>query len=217
MRVLIAEDDPVSRLLLQRMLTGWDYDVVAVPDGNAALAALQQPDAPKLAVLDWEMPGLDGIEVCRRLRLQETSEPPYLILLTSRDAKTDTVAGLQAGANDYVTKPYNRDELQARLQVGSKVIGLQQQLAQQVRELAAALAQVKQLQGLLPICSYCKKIRDDHNYWQQVEGYLMKHSDVQFSHGICPQCWKERVLPELTRMGVTVDEPCMGHAHVVAN
>ncbi|MBX9622599.1 MAG: hypothetical protein K2X82_02180, partial [Gemmataceae bacterium] len=107
---------------------------------------------------------------------------------TANDAKKDVIAGLQAGANDYVTKPFDVDELQARLGVARKVVELQAALAARVRELEEALAQVKQLQALLPICAYCKKIRDDANYWQQVDSYLVNHSGIRFTHGICPDC-----------------------------
>src|SRR6266545_4249657 len=199
MRVLIAEDDQISRLMLDGMLTEWGYDVTAVGDGSQAWEVLQRADAPRLAILDWIMPGMDGIEVCRKVRARPTPEPIYLLLLTARNAKADIVAGLHSGANDYVTKPFDRDELQARVQVGRTVIDLQHSLATRVRELEAALSQVKQLQGLLPLCSYCRKVRDDHHYWQQVEGYLVEHSELRFSHSICPACWESQVGPQLAQ------------------
>jgi CheY-like chemotaxis protein len=197
MKVLIAEDDLIPCRMLAAALAGWGYEVTAAADGLEAWRALQGPDAPRLAVLDWQMPGLDGTEVCRRLRRQAAAEPTYVILLTARSGKEDVVAGLDAGANDYVTKPFDRAELHARVRVGSQVVALQRSLAARVRELEEALGQVKQLQGLLPICCYCKKIRDDQNYWQQVDGYLSAHSDVRFSHGICPDCWKGQIEPFL--------------------
>jgi DNA-binding response OmpR family regulator len=197
MKVVVAEDDPVSRCMLVSALAKWGFQSVETADGVEALQILQADDAPKLAVLDWGMPRMDGLAVCRQVRQKQTPEPPYLIVLTGRDAKADVVAGLQAGANDYVTKPFDLEELRARLQVGRQVVELQQSLAARIRELQDALAQVKQLQGMLPICSYCKKIRDDHNYWQRVESYLMEHTEVQFSHGICPECL-ERETQALT-------------------
>jgi CheY-like chemotaxis protein len=203
MKVLIAEDDPIPRRMLETALADWGYDVVVAGNGHDALEALQGPDGPRLAVLDWVMPALDGVEVCRRLRQAPTSEPPYIILLTSRDAKADVVTGLESGANDYVVKPFDRAELEARVRVGRKVVELQQSLTLRVRELEEALSQLKQLQGLLPICSYCKKIRDDRNYWQQVETYVSARSQVRFSHGICPDCWHKEVRPQLERAGIT--------------
>jgi phosphoserine phosphatase RsbU/P len=201
LRLLLADDDALYRRLLERTLAGWGYEVVAVSDGTAAWEALRAEGAPRLALLDWMMPGLDGPEVCRRARSLPGAEPPYLILLTSRESKEDIVAGLQSGANDYVTKPFDRAELEARLAVGRNVLGLQASLAARVRDLEQALAQVKQLQGLLPICSYCKKIRDDQNYWQQVELYIGRHTEAKFSHGICPDCWTRVLRPQLQQMG----------------
>jgi response regulator RpfG family c-di-GMP phosphodiesterase len=143
------------------------------------------------------MPGLDGPEICRRLRRIDTSTPTYVILLTSRDASADIVEGLRAGADDYLTKPPHEEELVARVNVGARVVALQQTLADRVRRLEEALSNVKQLQGLLPMCSYCKRIRDDQNYWQQVESYISVHSGVQFSHSYCPDCYEKYVKPQL--------------------
>jgi CheY-like chemotaxis protein len=145
------------------------------------------------------MPEIDGVEICRRLRQVPDTTPPYLILLTAKSSKEDVVTGLDAGANDYLTKPFNRAELRARVQVGAQVLGLQEALAERVRELEEALSQVKQLQGLLPICSYCKKIRDEQNFWQRVDSYLAKHSELLFSHGICPDCYRDVVQPQLDK------------------
>ena len=186
----------------RRRLADWGYEPMPAADGLQAWQALQGPDAPRLAVLDWMMPGLDGVDVCRRLRERPTAEPTYVILLTSRDAKTDVVRGLESGANDYITKPFDRAELQARVRVGRQVVELQRRLAVRVRELEEALAQVKQLRGLLPICSYCKKIRGDQNYWQRVEEYVTEHTEARFSHGICPDCWRKVVGPQLREAGL---------------
>ena len=188
MRVLIADDETVSRRMLERALTRWSYEVVAATDGEQAWALLQQPDPPTIMVLDWLMPRLDGIAICRRVRAHPLLRSAYVILLTSRTAKEDIVEGLQAGADDYVTKPFDTSELRARMQVGVRVVKLQNALGERVRDLEDALSRVKQLQGLLPICCYCKKIRDDQNYWHQVESYVGSHTDVRFSHGICPDC-----------------------------
>jgi phosphoserine phosphatase RsbU/P len=200
MRILIAEDDQVSRLVLSTTLQKWHYDVVATEDGAAALEALQTADAPKLAILDWMMPEMDGIDVCQHLRAQPTPDPTYVILLTAKAEKRDIVKGLEAGADDYLTKPFDRAELHARLHVGIRMIELQRTLADRVRQLQEALGNVKQLQGLIPICAYCKKIRDDQNYWQQVECYVGAHTDARFSHGICPACLDNVVNPQLKEL-----------------
>jgi phosphoserine phosphatase RsbU/P len=188
MKVLIAEDDAVSRRLLQAALSKWGYEVIVTANGKDAWAALQQPDAPSLLILDWLMPEMDGVEVCREARQSVAHKSAYIILLTSRGSKEDIVKGLEAGADDYVTKPFDHGELRARVQVGTRVIQLQNALAARVTELEEAIASVKQLQGLLPICCYCKKIRDDGNYWHRVENYITGHANVRFSHGICPDC-----------------------------
>lgn len=198
-KILIAEDDEVSRRMLQVFLLRWGYEVVIARDGAEAWRVLESADAPKLAIMDWMMPVLDGVEICRRVRLAPRASPAYLILLTARGDNQDIVRGLDAGADDYVTKPFNQDEMRARLNVGVRVVELQTNLADRVIELERALAGVNQLQGLLPICSYCKKIRDDKNYWQQVEGYISAHSEAQFSHGICPDCYEKIVQPELQK------------------
>jgi sigma-B regulation protein RsbU (phosphoserine phosphatase) len=193
MRVLIAEDDPVSRRVLHLTLKQWGHEPVSTSTGTEAWEVLQGESAPKLAILDWMMPGLDGVEICRRLRSPEYSKATYVILLTARDNHEDLITGLQAGADDYVTKPFNREELHARVQVGVRVLALQEALSRRVGELEEALSQVRQLRGLLPICSYCKKIRNDKDYWEQMETYVTKHSEAQFSHGICPTCLAEHL------------------------
>jgi sigma-B regulation protein RsbU (phosphoserine phosphatase) len=206
MRILIAEDDDVSRMVLRSLLMKQGYEVVEASNGADAWSALLVDDPPKVAILDWLMPEMYGVEVCRQIRATPKLESMYVLLLTSRDSKDHIIEGLQAGANDYVTKPFDRDELLARLGVGVKVVQLQTALAQRVQELEQALHQVQQLHGLLPICSYCKSVRDDQKYWHQVDAYLTTHSDVAFSHGVCPKCWKDVVRPALLAEGITVQE-----------
>ena len=128
MKILLAEDDLTSRSLLTAILKKWGYDAVVTQDGTAAWSELQKPDAPRLVLLDWNMPGLEGLEVCRRLRKKETSNPSYVILLTGRDTKSEIVEGLEAGANDYISKPYDNAELQARIRVGQRMLELQASL-----------------------------------------------------------------------------------------
>jgi DNA-binding response OmpR family regulator len=197
MKVLVAEDDRVARRMLETVLSEWGYEVTAVGDGLAALQALARADAPQLAILDWVMPGIDGSEVCRRVRSEPYPRPFYLIMLTVKRGREDVIAGLQAGADDYIAKPFDPGELEARLQVGRRMLGLQRSLAARVRQLEEAMQQVKQLRGLLPMCMYCKKIRDEENYWEQVEAYLAAHSEATFSHSICPHCYESIVKPEL--------------------
>ena len=200
MKILIAEDDITSRSLLKVLLTKRGHEVVATENGAEAWQAMQQPDAPPLAILDWLMPEMDGIDVCRRVRALETDRPPYIIMLTTKGEKTDIVAGLEAGADDYLPTPYDSGELHARIDVGRRLIDMQTILVGKIEELREALDHIKTLQGILPICSFCKKIRDDQGYWSQVEGYISKHTDAQFSQGICPECLKQH-YPEFAKDG----------------
>jgi sigma-B regulation protein RsbU (phosphoserine phosphatase) len=205
MDILIAEDDPISRRMLEVTLQRWGHRVLVTTDGQSAYMALSRDDAPPLAILDWMMPQLDGLTVCSRLRENPAKRSLYIILLTARIDKEDVVAGLDSGADDYITKPFDRDELQARVNVGVRMATLQQELAQRVTELEEALKRVKQLQGLLPICAYCKSIRNDGNYWQRVEEYIGQHSDARFSHGICPKCFDNIIKPQLREQGVAAE------------
>jgi len=195
MKILVAENDPISRHMLKTHLERWGHDPVTTVDGTAAWEVLQMDDAPSLAILDWMMPGLDGVEVCRRARARTEVPPIYIILLTARTDRQDTVHGLSAGADDYVTKPFDAAELRARVSVGVRIVEMQGELAARITELEQALARVDQLHGILPICSYCKKVRSDGDSWQQVEAYVSAHSSVRFSHGVCPGCVKTVMQP----------------------
>jgi CheY-like chemotaxis protein len=199
-RILIADDDSVTRRLLLAALVPPEYEPVEVSDGVEAYRTLQSETAPSLAILDWLMPGMPGVEICRRVREEGGANPPYLILLTFRGRTADITAGFEAGADDYVVKPFEPHELRARVNVGVRIVGLQQKLAGRVAALEEALAGVKTLQGLLPICAWCKKIRNDGKYWQQVESYIAEHTDARFSHSICPDCREKHVAPELERL-----------------
>lgn len=144
MKVLIAEDEFVSRTILEAILTKWGFEVVVTNDGESALAAMKEPDAPQLALLDWMMPGLDGLAVCQALRKLKRRDTVYLILLTSKSERGDMVQGLEAGADDYIVKPYNKEELHARVQVGRRIITIQNELReweklQGVLEMAGAV------------------------------------------------------------------------------
>ncbi|HEV2118145.1 MAG TPA: response regulator transcription factor [Terriglobales bacterium] len=199
MKVLIAEDDAFYRRVLQSVL-GEEYEVIMAEDGARAWEMLQSEGAPRLALLDWQMPGLDGLEVCRRVRADPARDGFYLVIATVRQSLGDVLAGFEAGASDYITKPFHAQELRARLRVGARVVELQAALASRVAQLQEALSRVKQLQGLLPICSYCKRIRDDHDYWQQVETYMSEHSQATFTHGICPECYEKFFKTELEEL-----------------
>jgi DNA-binding response OmpR family regulator len=200
MKILMADDNAVERRVLRLALERYHYDTTVCQDGAEAWERLQTADAPTIAILDWMMPGLNGTDICRLLRASPASSSVYVILLTSLDGTNNLVEGLEAGADDYVKKPFNIEELRARLNVATRILGLQENLRKRVDELEEAMTNVKRLQRLLPICSYCKSIRDDKNYWQQVDQYIVQHSDVRFSHGFCPDCYEKHVKVQLANL-----------------
>ncbi|SDT97029.1 Response regulator receiver domain-containing protein [Verrucomicrobium sp. GAS474] len=199
--VLIVDDLEPNRKLLKVLLKAEGYPVLEAENGTQALELLRSTPGPLVGLIDWEMPGPTGVEVCAEIKKEKDKLPPrFLILLTVRDARQDIVTGLKSGVNDYVTKPFDQSELLARIAIGMEMVTLQTTLAQRVDELQHAMAEIKQLNGLVPICSYCKKIRDDKNYWHQLERYISSKTDAKFSHGICPDCYETVVKKELEEM-----------------
>ena len=197
MKILIADDDLPSCSLLERQLKTFHFDAIVAHDGTEAWDALQRPDAPRIALLDWNMPGMTGIQVCKALRAQKAALPVYAIMLTSHKERGYVVEALEAGANDYITKPYHSEELQARISVGVRTVELQQALTDKIRELEEATQREIHLQELLPMCAWCRKIRTDDQYWQTLETFLSK-SGVKFSHGICAECYA-KVRPSIKK------------------
>lgn len=186
MKILAVEDDALARAVLHRALQRLGHDVVLAPDGEAAWAHVQQ-DPVRVVVSDWMMPEVDGLELCRRIRRRAGVEYTYFILLTARDATEENQrAAADAGVDDFLTKPLDVSELWTRLRVAERILRY--------------TTQVRQLEELLPICSYCKKIRDDRNYWQQIEGYISERTGSDFSHSVCPDCYTRVVLPELEKL-----------------
>lgn len=153
MRILIAEDNAVARLLLKATLTKWGHEVVTTEDGETALAVLAAPDPPSLAILDWELPHLDGTDICRRVRNLGLATPPYLILLTARTSREALVEGLEAGADDFLTKPFDQGELRVRLQAAARIVDLQHSLATRVRDLEQAIVERQRAEEALRLLS----------------------------------------------------------------
>jgi phosphoserine phosphatase RsbU/P len=199
MRILIAEDDFTSRTVLTSVLKREGYEVTATVNGAAAWQVLQQPDAPELAILDWMMPEINGLELVRRVRAIPTDRPPYLVMLSTKGDKDDVIAGLEAGANDYLAKPFHVGELRVRIGVGRRLVEMQAALADNIVQLRQALEQINSLRGILPICMHCKRIRNDKGYWHQLEVYISHHSEATFSHGICPECVTKH-YPEFSQL-----------------
>lgn len=189
-KTLVADDVAAIRELLARLLEKWGYHVQMAEDGQKALDILRQPDPPQLAIVDWMMPHLEGIELCRQVRSLPGPRLQYLIILTGRDSKEDVAAALEAGADDYITKPFSDLELHARLKAGERIIRLSNELSQRLEDLQRSMQRVNMLEGLLPICAYCKRIRDERESWHEVENYIQEHSSALFTHGICPTCFE---------------------------
>ena len=188
-RLLIAEDDPTSRVLLEVLASKWGYDVCSTRDGDEAWEAYSRTDGPRLCILDRMMPGMGGLDLCSRIR--QGGEPTYVILLTALGHVDQIVEGLAAGADDYVTKPFESAVLHARIRAGERVLRLQSDLSSRVRELEDALSRIRTLEGILPICMHCHKIRDDSEIWQRLESYIANRTGAVFSHGLCPCCFEE--------------------------
>ncbi len=147
MRILIAEDDFTSRKILAAVLKKSGHEPVETGNGLEAWEGLQKPDAPRLVILDWMMPEIDGLEILRRVRSQLGDRPPYILILTAKTEKAEIIAGLDAGANDYLAKPFDAGELRARIEVGRRMVEMRDALAEKIGELQRALAEIKTLRG----------------------------------------------------------------------
>ena len=188
-RVLIADDDERPRQLLAHYLKSWGFQVTACNDGNEAVRLLEAEHAPTLALIDWKMPGLEGVEICRRIRARAGKHRyTYIILVTG---ESDAAAGLEAGADDFVNKPYNVDELRARLTVGQRVVGLERRLAEHIERLREALDQIGQLPdagATVCICPECKRARTEARQWEPIEKYIHEHTGADAVPETCPDC-----------------------------
>lgn len=182
MKILVAEDDPVSRKILSATLERLGHEVVAVNDGAAGWEACRRQHF-HVVVSDWMMPELDGLALCQKVRAESQRDYNYFILLTARTGQENYRQAMDAGVDDFLPKPFNRDELAARLRVAQRILDF--------------IRQVRQLKQLMPICSYCKKIRDDKDYWHQIESYIHAHTGADFSHSICPDCYEKYVKPQI--------------------
>ncbi|HEA66636.1 MAG TPA: response regulator [Desulfobacterales bacterium] len=193
--ILIVDDVSTNLKYLGSILSENErYEIEFATSGAEALGWVEEKDFD-LILLDVMMPEMDGFEVCRRLKQDERTREIPVIFLTARTETESLVRSFEAGGVDYVTKPFNPLELSARVRTHLTLKAAQNHRQNLIKELETALREVKRLSGLLPICSYCKKIRDDDGYWQQVEMYVRDHSEAEFSHGICPECAR-KMFPE---------------------
>ena len=179
MTILIAEDDAVSSKVLQLALEGAGHSVIVTECGETAWEAFDA-DPVRVIVSDWMMPGMDGLDFCRKVRGRPKTDYTYFILLTAiHTGRENFRKAMDAGVDDFLTKPLDREAIMMRLRVAERIIEFATQL--------------RQLKELLPICMYCKKIRDDENYWHAVESYISTQTGSNFSHGICPECFEKHV------------------------
>jgi phosphoserine phosphatase RsbU/P len=190
-KILIAEDEFTTRMMVQVCLENWGYRVESVTNGTEAWAVLQKADAPHIAILDWEMPELNGVEVCRRVKEMDVVNPPYIILLTARDSKTDIVRGFDAGADDYMTKPFNDNELRARVRVAERLVRTQSSLSESVAELKDALNQLEMLENGIEACHECGRILSPYDgEWHSYRDVLENGADPRFIVNTCTDCLK---------------------------
>jgi len=192
MKILIAEDDPVTVQILRFTLMHYGHEVVSAADGAEAWEKFDA-EPVRVIVSDWMMPGLDGLDLCRKVRARPKTDYTYFILLTSMNTGRENLRhAMDAGIDDFLTKPLDREAILMRLRVAERILEY--------------TTQIRQLKELIPICMYCKRIRDDTNYWDQLETYIHMHTGSNFSHGICPECFASQ-LDTLTRAGLRIAPP----------
>jgi phosphoserine phosphatase RsbU/P len=190
MKILIAEDEPVAAKILQRALESFGHQVILASNGVEAWEAFDH-DPVRLVVSDWLMPGLDGLSLCKKIRERKKTSYTYFILLTSQDTRPENYdLATDAGVDDFLTKPVNRPTIRMRLRVAERILRF--------------TTEIHQLKDLIPICSYCRKIRNDDNYWQLVEVYINEQTGSNFTHGICPTC-SETLLASIKGPRCTAD------------
>jgi CheY-like chemotaxis protein len=189
MKILIAEDDPVSVQILRITLQHYGHEVITTASGTAAWEAFDR-DPVRVIVSDWMMPGLDGLELCQKVRERPKTDYTYFILLTAINTGRDNLRkAMEAGIDDFLTKPLDREAILMRLRVAERILEF--------------TTQIRQLKELIPICMFCKRVRDDTDYWDQVETYIHTHTGSNFSHGICPQCF-DKQMGDFSREGLHI-------------
>ena len=178
-RILMVEDDPVSAKVLQVALSKFGYEPVIARDGAEAWDEFNQ-EPVRLIISDWMMPGLDGLALCEKVRARAQTPYTYFILLTANQTSAENYEMASApGVDDFLTKPLDREALRMRLAVAERILNY--------------TAEIRQLRELIPICIYCRKVRDEHDYWDLVESYIQKETGSRFSHGACPQCYEKEM------------------------
>jgi DNA-binding response OmpR family regulator len=188
MKMLAVEDDPVALTVLEDILISLGHEVILASDGESAWKLLHEHNC-RMIVCDWNMPVLDGLGLCKRIRSQP-GDYVYFILLTSAEATTqhrDSAMG--AGVDDFLTKPVDLEDIKMRLHVAQRILQY--------------TTHIQRLEALIPICSYCKNVRDDQSYWKRIENYLAEKTGADCSHSVCPDCYKKYVVPQFEALGIT--------------
>ena len=177
MKIIIVDDEPVARAILQHALENLGHEIVATSNGLEAWEVFDR-EPVRLIVSDWKMPGLDGLRLCEKVRNRKKTLYTYFILLTAQDTiPKNYELATNAGVDDFLTKPFDRFAIEMRLRVAERILRF--------------TTEVRQLQGLIPICAYCRKLQNDANYWQLVETYITEQTGSDFTHGMCPECSKK--------------------------
>jgi len=188
MKILAVEDDPVALTVLEDTLISLGHEVVLASDGESAWKLLHDQNC-RIIVCDWNMPELDGLELCKRIRSQP-GDYVYFILLTSAEATTQhRDSAMSAGVDDFLTKPVDLEDIKMRLHVAQRILQY--------------TTHIQRLESLIPICSYCKNVRDDKSYWKRIENYLAEKTGADCSHSVCPDCYKKYVVPQFEALGIT--------------
>jgi phosphoserine phosphatase RsbU/P len=196
MKILIADDDHFSRRVLEAHLQKQNHLVVSCSSGEEALKVFQRDGSIDLVVLDWMMPGMSGLEVCREIKKDVLRPFVYVIILTTKCAASDLATALESGADDFVSKPFDPVEFEARLKVGQRTMRLQTAMLHQIRELEEAASRIERLNKMIPICPGCGKSRNDRRFWDGVREYVREHSHAELSDALCESCNAERAASE---------------------
>ena len=189
MRIIAIEDQPIAAMMLLANLQALGHEVEQVQDSSRALERIVQGEF-RVVVSDWMMPEINGLELCRKVR-ESVGAYIYFILVSSQPITIENrQKALAAGVDDFLVKPVDLEELGMRLHVAERIIRM--------------TVQINQLESFIPICGYCKKIRDDKKYWQDIESYFSEKRGPKFSHGICPDCYTSVMVPQFEKLGISV-------------
>jgi DNA-binding response OmpR family regulator len=186
--ILVVDDDPDMCFAASRIVKSAGYRVVSASTGAECMEMVQK-HKPDLILLDVILPDAEGPAICKKIKADPDLKPPFVVLLSGvKTASDDQAEGLEAGADGYIARPISNRELLARVNAMVRIMKAERERDRVIEKLQEALSRVKELSGLLPICSFCKKIRDDQGYWEEVDAYIRDHSEVNFSHSVCPAC-----------------------------